>query len=42
MAEEEQKKIEEERRNRRNTEHKFDPDSDACGVCGGMRGEGVN
>ena len=21
------------------TEHKFDPDSDACGVCGGCGGE---
>ena len=33
MADEEQKKIEEE--TTEDAEHKFDPDSDACGACGG-------
>ena len=39
MADEEKNKTEEE--TKEDTEHKFDPDSDACGVCGGMRGRGV-
>ena len=33
MADEEQKKNEEE--TTEDAEHKFDPDSDACGACGG-------
>ena len=33
MADEEQKKTEEETGEA--PEHKFDPDSDACGACGG-------
>ena len=37
MADEEKNKTEEE--TKEDTEHKFDPDSDACGVCGGCGGE---
>ena len=33
MADEEQKKTEEE--TTEDPDHKFDPDSDACGACGG-------
>ena len=41
MADEEKKKVTEsdqsvgEEETTEDTEHKFDPDSDACGVCGG-------
>jgi len=37
MADEEQKKTEEE--TTEDADHKFNPDSDACGVCGGCGGE---
>ena len=36
MADEEKKKTEEE--TTEDAEHKFDPDSDACGACGGCGG----
>lgn len=37
MADEEKKKTEEE--TTEDSEHKFDPDSDMCGACGGCGGE---
>mgnify|MGYP001601982495 CR=1 FL=1 len=37
MADEEKKQ--EEEKITEDTEHKFDPDSEACGVCGGCGGE---
>lgn len=37
MTDEEKKKTEEE--TNEDTEHKFDPNSDECGVCGGCGGE---
>lgn len=39
MVDEEKNKIEEEEKTTEDAEHKFGPDSDACGVCGGCGGE---
>jgi hypothetical protein len=41
MADEEKNKKEEkvEEKITEDTEHKFDPDSDMCGTCGGCSGE---